>query len=412
VDGQSVDEVEAASRRLLPRLRRELLSGRYQPGDVRRVWIPKPGGGRRGLGIPNVVDRWVQQAVHQVLMPLFEPTFHRSSHGFRPGRGAATAIAEAKEYVAAGLSTVVSIDLSKFFDRVNHQRLLARVRQRVDDPRVLRLIYRMLKAKVVMPDGTRVSSDEGTPQGGPLSPLLSNVVLDELDWELQRRGLRFVRYADDFNVFVASKRAGERVMAGLIRFITRRLRLQVNADKSAVTRPEDLHFLGFSLQRGADGSVEVLLSDRSRKRMSTKIRELTPRNLGRPLEVCIGRINGYLEGWYSHFRLCTLAAQRSFGGLDAHIRRRLRAIIVRQRKRPRYLFRHLVRRGVSVRAAARCAWSDRGTWYKSNHAGMTRAYPNVWFHARLFSLLKALDTQVAGQRVTGQLTLPGLEIPT
>lgn len=412
VDGQSVDEVVEVSHRLLPRLRGDLLAGRYQPGDVRRVWIPKPGGGRRDLGIPNVVDRWVQQAVHQVLMPVFEPTFHRSSHGFRPRRGAATAIAEAKGYVAGGLTTVVSVDLSKFFDRVHHQRLLARLSQRVEDGRVLQLIHGMLKAKVVMPDGTRVSSDEGTPQGGPLSPLLSNIVLDELDWELERRGLRFVRYADDFNVFVGSRRAGERVMASLTRFITRRLRLQVNEDKSDITRPEGLHFLGFSLQCGPDGSVEVFLSGRSRKRMRTKIRELTPRNLGRPLEVCIERINGYLEGWHSHFRLCTLTAQRSFGNSDAHIRRRLRAIVVRQRKRPRYLFRHLVKRGVTVRTAARCAWSDRGTWYKSNHGGMTRAYPNSWFHARLFSLLKALETQVAGSSVPGQLTLPGLEMPT
>jgi RNA-directed DNA polymerase len=412
VDGQSVDEVVAASRRLLPRLRRDLLEGRYQPGDVRRVWIPKPGGGRRGLGIPNVVDRWVQQAVHQVLMPIFEPTFHESSHGFRPGRGAGTAIAEAKGHVAAGLTTVVSVDLSKFFDRVHHQRLLARLSQRVDDRRVLRLVHRMLKAKVVMPDGTRVSSDEGTPQGGPLSPLLSNIVLDELDWELERRGLRFVRYADDFNVFVASQRAGGRVMASVVRFITRHLRLRVNEAKSAVTRPEDFHFLGFSLHRRSDGEVEVLLSRRSRQRINVKIRELTPRNLGRPLQVCINGINEYLEGWYGYFRLCTLGARISFGYLDAHIRRRLRAIVVRQRKRPRYLFRHLVERGVSVRAAARCAWSDRGTWYKSNQPGMNRAYPNAWFHARLFSLLEALERQVAGPTVPSQPTLAGLEIPT
>ena len=412
VDGKSVGEVVAASRRLLPRLRSDLLEGRYQPGDVRRVWIPKPGGGQRGLGIPNVVDRWVQQAVHQVLMPAFEPGFHHSSHGFRPGRGAATALAEAKKYVAEGFDTVVSVDLSKFFDRVHHQRLLARLSRKVDDPRVLQLIHRMLKAKVAMPDGTRMSSDEGTPQGGPLSPLLSNIVLDELDWELERRGLRFVRYADDFNIFVGSKRAGERVMTNLVQFITKRLRLQVNEDKSAVTRPEDFHFLGFSLQRGSDGTVEVLLSKRSRKRIDTKIRELTPRSLGRPLEVCIRGVNEYLEGWYSHFRLCTPLAQRSFGYLDAHIRRRLRAIVVRQRKRPRYLFRHLVKRGVSVRTAARVAWCDRGTWYKSNRPGMTRGYPNAWFHERLFSLLQALERQYARPTVPSQPLLAGLEIPT
>jgi group II intron reverse transcriptase/maturase len=412
VDGINVDEVVAVSHRLLPRLHKDLLKGRYQPGDVRRVWIPKPGGGQRGLGIPNVVDRWVQQAVHQILMPVFEPGFHPSSHGFRPRRGAGTAIAEAKGYVAEGLTTIVSVDLSKFFDRVNHQRLLSRLSRQVKDSGLLRLIHQMLKAKVVMPDGTRVSSDEGTPQGGPLSPLLSNIVLDELDWELQRRGLRFVRYADDFNIFVASRRAGERVMASLTKFITRRLRLKVNEDKSAVTTPEEVHFLGFRFYRRQDGGVAVLLSKRSRKRLDSKIRELTPRNLGMSLERCIKDINVYLKGWYGHFRLCTEGEKYLLGRFDAHIRRRLRAIIVRQRKRPRYLFRHLVERGVSARLAARGAWCDRGPWYKSNHRAMTRAYRNAWFHARLFSLKKALNERYAKPKVPIQRTLPGFEIPT
>jgi RNA-directed DNA polymerase len=197
VDGCSVKEVVGAARSLLPQLQRALLEGTYQPGDIRRVWIPKPGGGQRGLGIPNVIDRWVQQAVLQVLEPIFEPTFHDSSHGFRPLRGAHTAIAQAKAYVGEGCEVVVDLDLSKFFDRVHHQRLISRLAQRIADPRILKLIYQMLKAKVVLPDGTRVSTEEGAPQGGPLSPILSNVVLDEFDGELQRRGLRFVRYADD-----------------------------------------------------------------------------------------------------------------------------------------------------------------------------------------------------------------------
>ncbi len=412
VDGRSVDEVVGASSRLLPKLHKELLAGRYKPGDVRRVWIAKPGGGRRGLGIPNVVDRWVQQAVHQVLTPVFEPVFHPSSHGFRRRRGAKTAIAEAQRNVAEGRTTIVSVDLSRFFDRVHHQRLLSRLSQRVSDRGLLQLIHRMLKAKVVMPDGTRVSTDEGAPQGGPLSPLLSNIVLDELDWELDRRGLHFVRYADDFNIFVSSKRAGSRVMANLSEYITRQLRLKVNVDKSVVSRPEDIHLLGFSLLRSAEGQVEVVLSKASRKRIDAKIRELTPRSLGRPLEVCIECINEYLEGWYSHFRLCTSAAQRSFGNLDAHIRRRLRAIVVRQRKRPRYLYRHLVERGVSKWVAARCAWGDRATWSKSIHRAMHRAYPNKWFHARLYSLLKALNDQDTESTVPSQPTLLGLEIPT
>jgi RNA-directed DNA polymerase len=218
VDGCSVKEVLGAARSLLPRLRRALLEGTYQPGDIRRGWIPKPGGGQRGFGTPNVIDRWVQQPVLQVLEPIFEPTFHDSSHGFRPLRGAHTAIAQAKAHVGEGYQVVVDLDLSKFFDRVHHQRLLSRLAQRIADPRILKLIRQMLKAKVVMPDGTRVSTDERTPQGGPLSPLLSNVVLDEFDWELERRGLRFVRYADDCNIFARSLRAGQRVMASIVLF--------------------------------------------------------------------------------------------------------------------------------------------------------------------------------------------------
>jgi group II intron reverse transcriptase/maturase len=217
----------------------------------------KPGGGQRGLGIPNVIDRWVQQAVLQVLEPIFEPTFHDSSHGFRPLRGAHTAIAQAKAYVGEGYEVVVDLDLSKFFDRVHHQRLLSRLTQRIADPRILKLIRQMLKAKVVMPDGTRVCTEEGTHQGGPLSPMLSNVVLDEFDRELERRGLRFVRYADDCNIFVRSLRAGQRVMSSIRRFLERRLRLLVNEEKSKVARPEEIHFLGFRLRKAPEGRVEV-----------------------------------------------------------------------------------------------------------------------------------------------------------
>jgi len=219
VDGRSVEQVVDEAPALLPELQKSLLDGTYQPDEIRRVWIPKPGGGERGLGIPNVVDRWVQQAVLQVLEPIFEPRFHRSSHGFRANRGAHTAIAEAKQHLGEGCRVVVDLDLSKFFDRVHHQRLLNRLGEQVRDERILNLVRRMLKAKVVMPDGTKVSTEEGTPQGGPLSPLLSNIVLDEWDWELERRGLRFVRYADDCNIFVRSQRAGQRVMASTRRFL-------------------------------------------------------------------------------------------------------------------------------------------------------------------------------------------------
>lgn len=386
IDGQSVNEVVEASPRLLPKLHRMLLEGKYQPGDVRRVWIPKPGGGQRGLGIPNVVDRWVQQAVLQVLQPIFEPTFHPSSHGFRPLRGAHTAIAQAKKYLEGGDQWVVDFDLSKFFDRVNHQRLLDRIRHRVDDPRLLKLIKRMLKAKVVLPEGTRVATEEGTPQGGPLSPLLSNIVLDELDWELDRRGLHFVRYADDCNIFVGSERAGTRVMAATRRFIEKRLRLVVNEEKSAVARPDRRHFLGFRLCRKRDGRVEVHISQRTKERIDTRIRESTPATWGRSLDACFARLNSYLKGWSAYYRVCTDEGAALFPRFDAHIRRRLRQIIVHQKKRPRYLYRHLIKRGVSPGAAYKAAFCRRGKWNRSNRPGMTRAYPNKWFSGKLVSL--------------------------
>lgn len=386
VDGQSVEEVAAAAPQLLPQLREALLTGGYRPGDIRRVWIPKPGGGQRGLGIPNVIDRWVQQAVLQVLEPILEPTFHDSSHGFRPQRGAQTAIAEAMEYLAEGYAYTVDIDLSKFFDRVNHQRLLNRLARHVKDGRILKLIHRMLKARVVLPDGTRIATEEGTPQGGPLSPLLSNVVLDELDWELARRGLRFVRYADDFSVFVKSERASRRVMASLQRFITGRLRLVVNAEKSAVTGPYNLTFLGFRLGRNAQGEISVTISARTKARMDDRIRALTPRTWGQSVAACLNGLNRYLRGWIGYFQLCTEAGLRPFHRFDAHIRRRIRAIIIRQKKRARHLYRHLQSRGVSPKAAATTAFQRTGIWHRSISRGIHTAYPNSWFTSRLVSL--------------------------
>jgi group II intron reverse transcriptase/maturase len=404
-------EVVAESHRLLPKLRDELLSGRYQPGDVRRVWIPKPGGGQRGLGIPTVVDRWVQQAVHEVLAPVFEPAFHDSSHGFRPHRGAQTALSEATGHLMQGYTWVVGLDLSKFFDRVNHQRLLARLGQRVGDKRLLRLVHRMLKAKVVLPDGTRVATEEGTPQGGPLSPLLSNVVLDELDWELERRGLRFVRYADDFNVYVRSERAARRVMATLNRFIEGRLRLQVNREKSVVASSAEVHFLGFHLHPRADGGgVEVHLSKRSEERLNRRIRELTPQNWGGSLERCLEALNRYLLGWSGYFRLCTEEGAKRFRRFDAHVRRRLRAIIIRQKKRPRYLYRHLVARGVPRDTAARTSWASCGVWRKSNFPGLTIGYRNHWFEERLVSLwLRWRHNTLLLLPASDQLALAGLD---
>ena len=267
--------------------------------------LPKPGGGERGLGIPNVIDRWVQQAVLQMLEPIFEPTFHDSSHGFRRGRGAQTAIAQARKHPASGHTTIVDINLAKFFDRVNHQRLLARLAQRVTDKRVLELIGRMLKARVVLPEGTRVNTAEGTPQGGPLSPLLSNIVLDELDWELHRRGLRFVRYADDANIFVGSRSAGQRVMAAGQRFLEKRLRLFINPEKSAVRRPQEVHFLGFRFCRNKEEAWTVHLSHKTVERVETRLKELTPRNWGQSLLACIKERNRYIKGWVPAARACS-----------------------------------------------------------------------------------------------------------
>jgi group II intron reverse transcriptase/maturase len=371
-DRQSVREVREHLEQILPTLRRTLLDGSYCPGMIRRVWIPKAGGGERGLGIPNVVDRIVQQAVHQVLSLHYEPTFHPSSHGFRPGRSCHTAVAEAGKHLKAGYEWVVDLDLEKFFDRVHHDRLMARLAQRIEDRLLLRLIRQMLTAKVVMPDGVVVATEEGTPQGGPLSPLLSNIVLDELDWELEERGHRFVRYADDSNIYVCSERAGHRVMATVVRFIERRLRLKVNAGKSAVARPEERHFVGFRLRRTREtAEVEVLPSKRSIDRLAEKIRGLTPRNWGQSFDSCISRTNGYLRGWIGFFGICSATTEvvRTLRTMDAHLRRRLRALLLRQWKRKRFIVRHLVRMGARPDTAWRVVYEGHKSLWALSHCG-------------------------------------------
>ncbi len=379
-DGRSIAWVRQHLTQILPRLRAELLAGNFQPGLIRRVWIPKPGG-QRGLGIPDVIDRMVQQAVAQVLSPHWTPTFHRSSHGFIEGRSCHTAIAEARQYLEEGLEWVVDLDVEKFFDQVNHQRLISRLEQRVSDRRLIKLIQRMLKAKIVMPDGVVVSNEEGVPQGGPLSPLLSNIVLDELDWELERRGHRFVRYADDCNIYVGSERAGHRVMASVTRFINRRLRLKINADKSAVARPEERHFVGFRLRRNPeDGAIEVLLSKRSLDRIKAKIRELTPRNWGHSVRACILKINEYLQGWIGFFWIVTDAEERTLQGFEAHIRRRLRAIVLKHWKRERTIYRRLVKLGVSKSVAFKTLYHGKKSWWALSHCwAVDRALPNRYF---------------------------------
>lgn len=407
IDGQTVEAAAAKAPSIIARLNRDLLRECYRPGDVRRVFIPKPGGGQRGLGIPNVVDRMAQQAVLQVLEPIFEPTFHPSSHGFRPNRGAHTAVAEAEGYLREGYQRVVDLDLAQFFDRVHHQRLLARIAERVKDQRIVALIGRMLRAAVVMPDGTRLAVQEGTPQGGPLSPLLSNIVLSELDGELARRGHRFVRYADDVNVFVRSERAGRRVMTSIRGFLEARMRLQVNGEKSDVREPDDVHFLGFRFRcagEGAGDDVAILPSAKAERRLRDKMRAMTPPNWGRSIVSCMADISRYLTGWMSYFRLCTAEAVQGLGAIDAHVRRRIRAIIVRQRKRQRFLYRHLLARGVKPKQAANCAYCGKGAWVKSNRSAMTKAYPISWFAGRMASLT-TLWTDLTRPQASAQLSL-------
>lgn len=407
-DRQTIEEARKRLPALLANLRASLLEGSYRPGEIRRVWIPKAGGGQRGLGIPNVSDRVVQEAIRGVVEPLYEPSFHSSSHGFRPNRSCHSAIAEARSHVEAGFEWVVDLDLEKFFDRVHHQRLMARLALRIADKRLLALIGRLLKAQVVLPEGVKVSTEEGVPQGGPLSPLLSNIVLSELDEELARRGLRFVRYADDCNVYVRSERAGQRVKASVTDFIRRRLRLTVNEAKSAVARPETRHFLGYRLVPQGVLPPQVVLSERSEQRIREKIRELTPRASGRSLSASITRLNEYLTGWLGHFRVCTPMAKPLFRSLDAHIRRRLRAIVLRHWKTKRTIALRLIGLGIRPRTAWRRVYEGRMSLWALAHApAVDRGLCNAYFAERgLVSLLEQFTGIWSLAPVPRQLLLP------
>ena len=386
VDKMTVAQLRAYLREHWLRIKEELLAGEYQPQPVRKVEIPKPGGkGKRMLGIPTVIDRLIQQALHQVLSPLFEPDFSESSYGFRPNRSAQQAVLKAREYVREGRRWVVDIDLEKFFDRVNHDILMSRLARRIKDKRVLRLIRRYLQAGM-MSDGLTTARREGTPQGGPLSPLLSNILLDELDKELERRGHKFCRYADDSNIYVQSRSAGERVMKSVTRFLERRLRLKVNAEKSAVARPWERKFLGYSMTPNREPRLKV--AKESVKRLKEKLREIFRRGRGRNLGKLIeGELTPLLRGWMNYFRLAEVKG--IFEELDSWIRRKLRGLIWRQWKRPFTRLKGLIQRGLATVQARTSASNGRGSWWNAGAAHMHAAFPKSYFdRCGLLSLLE------------------------
>ena len=385
-DGMTVEALTPHLKAHWPRIREELLGETYRPAPVRRVEIPKPDGkGMRSLGIPTVLDRFIQQAILQVLTPLFDPHFSMSSFGFRPGRGCHDAVIAARAYVEAGHRFVVDLDLEKFFDRVNHDVLMARVARRVKDKRLLRLLRRYLEAGVMV-EGVVQAHEEGTPQGSPLSPLLSNILLDELDKELERRGHRFCRYADDCNIYVKSKAAGERVMASITRFLAKRLRLQVNRAKSAVERPWNRRFLGYTMTPHHRPKLKVAAS--SVKRAKGHIREIVRRGRGRALPKVIGELTSFLRGWVHYFRLSHV--KNTFEDLDQWIRRKLRCILWRQWKRPRTRAKKLIERGIDRVRAFASAYNGRGPWWNAGASHLHTAVPTKWLHQQgLLSLLTA-----------------------
>jgi group II intron reverse transcriptase/maturase len=386
VDNMMVAELRAYLREHWLRIKEELLAGSYQPQPVRKVEIPKPGGkGMRMLGIPTVVDRLIQQALHQVLSPLFESNFSESSYGFRPQRSAQQAVVKARQYVREGRRWVVDIDLEKFFDRVNHDILMSRLARRIKDKRVLRLIRRYLQAGM-MSNGLMTARREGTPQGGPLSPLLSNSLLDELDKELERRGHKFCRYADDCNVYVQSRSAGERVLKSLTTFLERRLRLKVNAEKSAVARPWVRKFLGYSFTSQREARLKVATT--SVQRLKEKLREIFRRGRGSNLTRLIEeQLTPLLRGWMNYFRLAEVKGV--FEELDSWIRRKLRGLIWRKWKRPFTRAKRLMQRGLAKAQALKSAMNGRGPWWNAGAAHMHAAFPKSYFdRGGLLSLLE------------------------
>ena len=374
VDGMTVGGITDYLKQHWPAIREQLLNGTYEPRPVRRVEIPKPDGGVRKLGIPTVLDRLIQQAVMQVLQRQWDPTFSESSYGFRPGRSAQQAVAQAQQYIAEGHGWCVDFDLEKFFDRVNHDKLMGQIAKRVEDKRLLKLIRAFLNAGV-MENGLVSPSVEGTPQGGPLSPLLSNLVLDELDRELERRGHRFVRYADDCNIYVRSERAGQRVMESVTQFITQKLKLKVNEAKSAVARPQERKFLGFSFSAGPE--VKRVIAPKALDRFKRRVREITRRAKGVSMKTTIEELAPYMRGWRGYFGFCE--TPEVLLSLTRWVRLRLRAAMWRQWKTPRRRREALIELGVRSRLASNTAGSGLGPWYLAKAKALSVGLSNAYF---------------------------------
>ena len=375
IDGMTVNDLRDFLKVQWPNIRQQLLNGQFKPQPVKQVMIPKPGGGTRMLGIPTVADRFIQQALLQVLSPIYDPTFSSSSYGFRPGRNAHQALRQAKEYIAQGYEWVVDIDLEKCFDRINHDILMVRIARRISDKRILKLIRRYLQAGIMV-NGVVIERYAGTPQGGPLSPLLSNILLDELDKELERRGHKFCRYADDCNVYVRSQRAGTRVMDSIEGFLDKRLKLKVNRQKSAVAKPQDRQFLGFSFTSGR--WLKIKASVKALKKVKHRIRKITRRSRGISLLQVIKELNAYLGGWLGYYKL--VETPTTFRDLDSWIRRRLRCFMIKQWINNCHTrFKNLTAMGVGKRLACGVAASRKGPWALSNAKSLKVAMPNGFF---------------------------------
>ncbi len=386
VDGLTVFEFKAWLQQHWPSVKTALLAGHYIPAAIRKVEIPKPNGGVRTLGIPTVLDRLIQQALLQVLQPQFETEFSEHSYGFRPARNAWQAVQRAQSYIGEGRRWVVDLDLEKFFDRVNHDILMSRVARGVQDERILKLIRRYLEAGM-MSEGVVSARAQGTPQGGPLSPLLSNILLTDLDRELERRGHRFCRYADDCNIYVKSEAAGQHAMAAITDYLERKLKLQVNRDKSAVARPWQRKFLGYSVTMHKQARLKI--ADSSLKRLKDRVREIVVGNASRNLGKTIEALNPVLRGWVSYFRLTEVKGVLQ--ELDGWIRRKLRCLLWRQWKRPATRNKRLQERGLGETRAWKSASNGRGPWWNAGASHMNAAYPKRFFdELRLVSLL---DTQ-------------------